>query len=155
MIPTHVQTVLNTHNLSALEFEPGSTPTAESAAAQIGVKVGQIAKSILMRGKDGVYRMFVVAGDRKISSGKVKRLAGCKHSMTGAEETREITGFYPGAVCPFGVKGVEIFIDRSLKGYDTIYPAAGTDASGVPVEYHRLIEITGASESDVTAESKS
>src|SRR6056297_3657312 len=107
MIPVHVQTVLNTHNLSALEFEPGSTPTAESAAAQIGVKVGQIAKSILMRGKDGVYRMFVVAGDRKISSGKVKRLAGCKHSMTGAEETREMTGFYPGAVCPFGVTGVE------------------------------------------------
>jgi len=82
----------------------------------------------------------------------VKRLAGCKHSMTGAEETREVTGFLPGAVCPFGVTGVEIFIDKSLEGYGMVYPAAGTDASGVPVKYDRLLEITGAVESNVTAD---
>lgn len=152
MIPESVKRVLDRHGLSALEFEAGSTPTAESAAARIGVEVGQIAKSILMRGKDGVYRMFVVAGDRKISSSKVKRLAGCKHSMTGAEETREVTGFLPSAVCPFGVSGVEIFIDKSLEPYGTVYPAAGTDASGVPTSYDTLLGITDASESDVTAD---
>ncbi len=152
MIPHNVQTVLDSYKLSALEFDPGSTPTSQLAAEQIGVEVGQIAKSILMRGKDDQYRMFVIAGDRKISSGKVKRLTGVKHSMTGAEETQQATGFLPGSVCPFGVEGVHIYIDTSLKQWDTIYPAAGTDASGVPVAFDRLLEITGAQEVDVAAE---
>ena len=51
-IPPKVQTFLKDHDLSALEFEPGSTPTAETAAQRIGVPVGQIAKSILFKGKD-------------------------------------------------------------------------------------------------------
>ncbi|HDQ13304.1 MAG TPA: YbaK/EbsC family protein [Sediminispirochaeta sp.] len=149
MIPKNVQEVLDRHGLTALEFSPGSTPTSELAAAQIGVEVGQIAKSILMRGKDGKFRMFIMAGDQKISSSKVKRLTGYKHSMAGAEETREVTGFSPGAVCPFGVKGVEIYIDVGLKRFDTVYPAAGTDASGVPVSYRHLTEISGATEAEV------
>lgn len=64
-IPPKIQAFLDNHNLSALEFEPGSTPTAETAALRIGVPVGQIAKSILFKGKDGRYRLVVVAGDKK------------------------------------------------------------------------------------------
>lgn len=143
---------MDRHGLKALEFAPGSTPTAETAAAQIGVEVGQIAKSILMRGKDGRYRMFVMAGDQKVSSSKVKRLTGSKHSMAGAEETLEVTGFSPGAVCPFGVEGVEIYLDVGLKRFETIYPAAGTDASGVPVEYEKLMEISRAKECDLSSQ---
>lgn len=154
MIPEKVRDVLEEHALEALEFEPGSTPTSSMAAEQIGVEVGQIAKSILMRGKDGTYRMFILAGDRKISSGKVKRFTGCKHSMAGAEETREVTGFSPGSVCPFGVEHIEIFVDRSLSGYPVIYPAAGTNASGVPVRFKHLLSICGGRECDVAAESE-
>ena len=152
MIPQTVQTVLDTHKLSALEFEPGSTPTSDLAAEKIGVKVGQIAKSILMRGKDEKYRMFLLAGDRKISSGKVKRLTGVKHSMAGSEETQRVTGFLPGSVCPFGVDGVEIYLDASLKQWEIIYPAAGTDASGVPVTFEHLLHITRATEVEVAAD---
>lgn len=151
MIPDHVQAILKKHSLKALEFEAGSTPTAEMAAQQIGVSVGQIAKSILMRGKDENYRMFVLAGDRKISSSKVKKLTGIKHSMAKAEETKKITGFWPGSVCPFGIEEIEIYIDRSLAEYDIIYPAAGTDASGVPVSYNSLIDICSAVECSVAA----
>lgn len=143
---------MDRYGLKALEFAPGSTPTAETAAAQIGVEVGQIAKSILMRGKDGRYRMFVMAGDQKVSSSKVKRLTGSKHSMAGAEETLEVTGFSPGAVCPFGVEGVEIYLDVGLKRFETIYPAAGTDASGVPVKYEKLMEISRAKECDLSSQ---
>ncbi|MDY7027585.1 MAG: YbaK/EbsC family protein [Spirochaetota bacterium] len=152
MIPDNVRTVLEEHSLEALEFEPGSTPTSEMAAEQIGVEVGQIAKSILMRGKDGVYRMFLLAGDRKISNGKIKRFTGVKHSMTGADETREVTGFLPGSVCPFGVEDIEIYVDVSLKDYPLVYPAAGTDASGVPIRYDRLLAICGGRECDVAAD---
>ncbi|MFP4490800.1 MAG: YbaK/EbsC family protein [Spirochaetaceae bacterium] len=150
MIPEKVASVLEKHGLEALEFEEGSTPTAETAAARIGVAVGQIAKSILMRGKDGTYRLFVLAGDKRISSKKVKQLTGIKHSMSSAEETFEATGFYPGGVCPFGIEGLDIYIDSSLKEFDTVYPAAGNNATGVPVTYEHLLSITSGIECSVS-----
>lgn len=154
MIPDNVQTVLDAAGLSALEFEPGSTPTAATAAEKIGVSVGQIAKSMLMKGKDGRHRLFVLAGDVRVSSAKVKSLTGVKHSMCSAEETFEATGFKPGGVCPFGLEDtLDIYIDRSLEQYDTVYPAAGNDASGVPVTYQQLLEITGGEICDVGQDS--
>lgn len=65
-IPEKVQAFLESHALSALEFEPGSTPTAETAAQRIGVPVGRIAKSILFKGKDEKYRLVVAAGEVSI-----------------------------------------------------------------------------------------
>jgi prolyl-tRNA editing enzyme YbaK/EbsC (Cys-tRNA(Pro) deacylase) len=152
MIPDKVKIILDAEGLSALEFEKGSTPTAETAAAKIGVQVGQIAKSLLFKGASGLVVMVVCAGDKKISSGKIKRLCGEKMSMTRPEETFALTGFWPGGVCPFGVDGMKIYVDDSLKAWDTIYPAAGNDATGVPLSYEKLLRICGGLICDVTAE---
>jgi prolyl-tRNA editing enzyme YbaK/EbsC (Cys-tRNA(Pro) deacylase) len=151
-IPSKVQAFLKNHNLSALEFEPGSTPTAETAAQRIGVSVGRIAKSILFKGKDEKYRLVVAAGDKKINSGALKRATGAKHRMATAEETQKATGFLPGGVCPFGLEdtSVTILLDVSLDGYDTVYPAAGTDATGVPLSPDYLLQITGGVKVEVT-----
>ncbi len=151
-IPEKVQAFLENHSLSALEFEPGSTPTAETAARRIGVPVGQIAKSILFKGKDDIYRLVVAAGDKKINSGALKRATGAKHRMASAEETRDATGFLPGGVCPFGLADcpVAILLDVSLDAYDTVYPAAGTDATGVPVSPAYLQQITRGVKVEVT-----
>jgi len=151
-IPSKVQAFLDCHDLSALEFEPGSTPTAEKAAERIGVPVGQIAKSILFKGKDKQYRMVVAAGDKKINSGALKRATGSKHRMASAEETKEATDFLPGGVCPFGLEdcNVTILLDASLDKYDVVYPAAGTDATGVPVRPDYLQQITDADKVEVT-----
>jgi len=151
-IPLSVRSFLEKHGLSALEFEPGSTPTAEKAAQRIGVPVGQIAKSLLFKGKDNVYRLVVAAGDRKINSGALKRATGAKHRMASREETEAVTGFLPGGVCPFGLEDsdVTILLDASLNAYETIYPAAGTDATGVPLSPDYLQQITGAEKVDVT-----
>ena len=151
-IPSKVQRFLESHDLSALEFEPGSTPTAETAAERIGVAVGQIAKSILFKGKDNKYRLVVAAGDKKINSGALKRATGVKHRMARAEETEEATGFLPGGVCPFGLEGspVTILLDASLDQYDTVYPAAGTDATGVPLSPDYLQQVTGGVKVEVT-----
>lgn len=153
MIPDTIMNILQEHGLEPLVFEPGSTPTVADAARMIGVKEGQIAKSILMRGKDGIFRMFVIAGDKKISSGKLKKLTGVKQSMASADDTLEATGFSPGGVCPFGTEGIEIFIDDSLADYDVVYPAAGDDASGVPVTWKQLLEITGGNRCDIITDS--
>lgn len=150
-LPLQVQQVLDRHGLRALEFESGSTPTSPLAAARIGCEVGQIAKSLLFKDKTGGFHLIVLAGDSKVSSGKVKRLVGSDASMASHDETHSVTGFRVGGVCPFGVTGVPIYLDASLKKWDTVYPAAGTDASGVPISYPRLLEVTGARECDVAS----
>ncbi len=142
MIPDKVHRVLETHSLSALEFEPGSTPTAELAAQRIGVATARIAKSLLFRSKEGTYHLVVCPGDKRLSSGTLKRVIGSKVSMTDADETERITGFRPGGVCPFGLEGVEILLDRALGDLGTVYPAAGTDATGVPTTLDQLAKIT-------------
>lgn len=141
MIPDKVKAILDAQGLDVLEFEKGSTPTAESAATRIGVQVGQIAKSLLFKGASGKSVMIVCAGDKKISSGKLKRFCGEKMSMTDAEETFALTGFYPGGVCPFGVDSVPVYIDDSLSVWSKVYPAAGTDSTGVPMTYAQLLSI--------------
>ena len=152
MIPDKVRRILEANGLAALEFEEGSTPTAETAAARIGVEVGQIAKSLLFRGVSGRAALVVCAGDRKLSSGRLKRLCGEKMSMTDADETFALTGFRPGGVCPFGVEGIPVYLDESLKAWAMIYPAAGNNATGVPMTYAQLLSITGAQSCDVTAQ---
>ena len=99
-IPETVQAFLDQHTLSALEFEPGSTPTAEQAAQRIGVPVGQIAKSILFKGKDEHYRLVVAAGDKKIKSGALKRATGVKHRMANAAETHKNNRIFSGRGLP-------------------------------------------------------
>ena len=150
MIPEDIRSFLGKHDLQALEFEEGSTPTAETAAERIGVSVGQIAKSILLKGKNGNFYLVVIAGDRRIDSKKAKELTGTKIRMANAEELYQVLGFSPGEVCPFRDSGIRTYIDKSLEIYGTVYPAAGTDSSGVPVEYEKLRRITGADECDVT-----
>ncbi len=149
MIPQRVREILKAHDLEALEFEPGSTPTSESAAEKIGVEVGQIAKSMLFKGKNGSFYLAVCPGDLRVCSKKMKQETGTKVRMARGEETEQVTGYRPGGVCPFGVEAAELLIDIGLADYPTIYPAAGTDASGVPVTFDKLKQITGARVVDV------
>ncbi|MFP4563662.1 MAG: YbaK/EbsC family protein [Spirochaetia bacterium] len=150
MIPRKVRDIIDAHGLDVLEFEPGSTPTAVTAAEKIGVEVGRIAKSILMKGKDGRFRMFVLSGDQRINSSVLRKVTGFKHRMSSADETFEKTGYRPGGVCPFALENIDIFLDVSLKKYDRVYPAAGTDSTGVPISCGKLEEITGGRWVDVT-----
>ena len=152
MIPEKVAQVLAAHGLRAIEFAPGSTATAPMAAAQLGVRVGQIAKSILLLGKDGRHFMLLAPGDRKISSAKLKAALGTKSRMTRPEETLAATGFEAGGVCPFGIDAqIAVLLDQSLAQHPMIYPAAGTSASGVPMTFAQLVAITGGQVGDFTS----
>lgn len=143
MVPEKVRLILEAHGLQALEFEPGSTPTAELAARRLGVATARIAKSLLFKTRGGAYVLVVCPGDKRLSSAVLRRVMGDRASMTGPEETERVTGYRPGGVCPFALEGVEILLDRELGQYDTVYPAAGTDATGVPTTLDQLARITG------------
>ena len=153
MIPGKVKAVLDAHGLAAREFDPGTTATSVLAAQQLGVAVGQIAKSLLFVGKDGRYFMVVCPGDRRLSNSRLKAVTGVKSRMATAEEALAATGFGPGGVCPFGIDSkIALYVERSLSQYATIYPAAGTDSSGVPMTFEQLVGITGASVGDFLPE---
>ena len=148
MLPAKVEQILQANGLTALEFEPGSTPTAEMAAARLGVVQARIAKSLLFKNRAGAYFLVVCPGDKRISSGVLRQVLGSKVSMTDADETERITGFRPGGVCPFGLDGVEIVLDRDLGNHETVFPAAGNDATGVCVTLELLARITGGRVAD-------
>jgi prolyl-tRNA editing enzyme YbaK/EbsC (Cys-tRNA(Pro) deacylase) len=149
MIPEKVRRILAENNLTALEFAPGTTPTSELAAQQLGVTVGQSAKAMVLKAKSGDFYLAICPGDKRICSKKAKQEIGSKVRMANSDETEAATGFKPGGVCPFGVEGLEVLIDQELAGYETIYPAAGNDASGVPVTFSQLQAITKARVVDV------
>jgi len=151
VVPERVSRVLAAHGLTAIEFEPGSTATSQLAAEQLSVRVAQIAKSLLFLGKDGRYCMLLCSGDRKASSAKLKAFLGVKTRMARPDETFAATGFEPGGVCPFGIDAsIRILIDGDLAQHARIYPAAGTSASGVPMTFDQLVEITGGQVGDFT-----
>jgi len=143
MVPEKVRSILSAHGLETLEYEPGSTPTVELAARRLGVEPARIAKSLLFKSKAGAFVLVVCPGDKRIPSGVLKRLVGSKVSMTDADETERVTGFRPGGVCPFGLEGVEILLDRDLGLYETVFPAAGNDATGVRTTLAELARVTG------------
>ncbi len=143
MVPERVQAVLETAGLRALEFEPDSTATSVLAAGKLGCAVAQIAKSLLFLGRDGSRFMVVAPGDRRVSQSKLKAAVGVKFRMTRPEETREATGYEPGGVCPFALDpSIRVFVDEGLRRWPTIYPAAGTTSSGVPMTFEQLVSLT-------------
>lgn len=143
MVPEKVQKVISAHGLEVLEYEPGSTPTAELAARRLGVEVARIAKSLLFKTKAGAFVLVVCPGDKRIPSGILRQVIGAKVSMADAAETERVTGFRPGGVCPFGVDGLEILLDQDLGLYESVFPAAGNDATGVRTTLEQLARITG------------
>jgi prolyl-tRNA editing enzyme YbaK/EbsC (Cys-tRNA(Pro) deacylase) len=123
------------------EFSEG-TPTAEDAAKAVGCELGQIVKSLVFD-CDGRSVLVMVPGDRRADRGKVAAAARCaKAKVAGPERVREATGYEPGAVAPFPLKGVDaVFLDRSLLRHPLVWIGAGSSrhmAALAPTELMRL-----------------
>jgi prolyl-tRNA editing enzyme YbaK/EbsC (Cys-tRNA(Pro) deacylase) len=109
-----------------------SSATVELAAAALGRKPGEIAKSLALRLKDGKIIVLVICGTARIDNRKYKDAFQCKAQMLTYEETLSETGFPVGGVCPFALpESVEVYLDESLKSYNEVFPAAGTGNSAV------------------------
>lgn len=119
-----------------------SSATVALAAQALGCEECRIAKTLSFD-QDGKTVLVVAAGDARIDNHKYKETFHVKARMLPASEAEERTGHAVGGVCPFGVKdGVSIFLDVSLKRFDTVYPAAGTSSSAVrlsPAELEGLL----------------
>ena len=113
------------------EFDVSSA-TVELAAAALGTEGARIAKTISIYGKEGGCLLIVTAGDTKIDNAKFKARFGFKPKMLAFDDALAMTGHAVGGVCPFALPdGVSVYLDESLKRFDTVYPAAGTASSAV------------------------
>lgn len=114
------------------EFEVSSA-TVELAAAALGTECARIAKSITLYDADNTCLMIVAAGDVKIDNAKYKAKFGFKARMMSFEDALAATGHAVGGICPFALPktGVRVYLDESLRRFDTVYPAAGSSASAV------------------------
>ena len=118
-----------------------STATVELAAAALGVIPARIAKSISLRGTDNNAMVIVTAGDMKIDNRKFRGIFGFKPKMLSPEEALTFTGHAIGGVCPFALpQGVEVYLDISLKRFQTIFPACGSGSSAIEVTLPELEE---------------
>ena len=113
-----------------MEFDESSA-TVELAAQRIGCAPAHIAKTLSFENGDRVI-LVVFAGDARINNQKFKARFHTKPKMLSAAVAEERIGHAVGGVCPFGVKeDFDIYLDESLKRFETIYPAAGNAASAV------------------------
>ena len=89
--------------------------------------------------------LIVMAGDTRIDNHKYKERFGCKAKMMTAEELARFTDLQFGGVCPFGIpETVEIWLDESLRRFDTVYPACGTSNSAIEVTPAELERFSAA-----------
>ncbi len=113
-----------------LEFSVSSA-TVELAAEAIGCTPGQIAKTMAF-GVGGGCVLIVAAGDRKIDNQKFKAEFAEKAKMLPPAEVEQQVGHAVGGVCPFAVlPGVRVFLDESVRRFETVYPACGSSNSAI------------------------
>ncbi len=130
-----------------LEF-PVSSATVELAAQVVGVEPARIAKtlSFYTKEKDAAI-LIVTAGDMKIDNSKFKHFFGMKAKMLAAEDVEPLTGHAIGGVCPFGnPEHTAVYLDVSLKRFETVFPAAGSGNSAVELTCDELAEYSRAKE---------
>jgi prolyl-tRNA editing enzyme YbaK/EbsC (Cys-tRNA(Pro) deacylase) len=115
-----------------------STATVLEAANALGVIPARIAKSISLKQGDGAM-VVVIAGDMKLDNRKYKDRFGFKARMLSPEEALQITGHAVGGVCPFALpEGVEVYLDISMKRFETVYPACGSGNSAIELTMDEL-----------------
>lgn len=120
-----------------LEFEVSSA-TVELAAKAVGVEGKRIAKTLSFLVKDKPV-LIVVAGDARIDNKKYKEFFHQKAKMLSFEQVDELIGHSVGGVCPFAInEGVKVYLDDSLKRFETVFPACGSSNSAIELNMDEL-----------------
>ena len=122
------------------EFDVSSA-TVELAASALHCEPQRIAKTLSFL-VEGQAVLIVAAGDAKIDNPKYKTKFGKKAKMLSPDEVEILVGHAVGGVCPFAVnEGVKVYLDISLKRFDTVFPACGSSNSAIELTiepYERL-----------------
>lgn len=125
-----------------LEF-PVSSATVELAAQALGCEGKRIVKPLAF-GVDGKAILICAAGDAKVDNAKYKARFGVKAKMLSHDDAAAMIGHAVGGVCPFAVnEGVEVYLDESIKRFETVFPAAGSSNSAIELTIPEMEQYSG------------
>jgi prolyl-tRNA editing enzyme YbaK/EbsC (Cys-tRNA(Pro) deacylase) len=125
-----------------LEFDVSSATVALAAKA-LGCEESRIAKTLSFL-VDEKAVLIVCAGDVKIDNAKFKAQFKTKAKMLTAQQAAELIGHAVGGVCPFAVnEGVRVFLDESLRRFETVFPACGSSNSAIELKISELEKYSG------------
>lgn len=125
------------------EFDVSSA-TVELAAAALGCDGARIAKSLSFATADGAI-LVVAAGDAKIDNAKYKTTFKTKAKMLTPDEVSEFIGHNVGGVCPFAIpEAVKVYLDVSLRRFETVFPACGSSNSAIELTPDELEKYSGS-----------
>lgn len=123
-----------------------SSATVELAAQALGVEAQRIAKTLSFM-VDGKPILVVAAGDARIDNPKYKAKFATKAKMLTPEEAETLIGHAVGGVCPFGINdGVDVYIDKSVLRFETVFPAVGSSSSAIELTTDELFRYSNAIE---------
>lgn len=124
------------------EFEVSSATVALAAQA-LSCEEARIAKTLSFMVNDKPV-LIVCAGDIKIDNKKYKQQFAAKAKMLTPEQVEELVGHRVGGVCPFAVKdGVDVYLDESLKRFETVFPACGSSNSAIELTIPEMEQYSG------------
>ena len=119
------------------EFEVSSA-TVELAALALNCKPERIAKTLSFMVENQPI-LIVVAGDKRVDNAKFKQQFSVKAKMLNFEDVENLIGHAVGGVCPFAVNdGVKVYLDESLKQFETVFPACGSGNSAIELTIAEL-----------------
>ena len=125
---------------------PVSSATVELAAQALNCAPERIAKTLSFK-VDDTPILIVAAGDAKVDNSKFKGQFHTKAKMLTPDEAAELVGHAVGGVCPFAVKdGVAVYLDESLKRFQTVFPACGSANSAIELTIPELEQYSGSSQ---------
>ena len=126
-----------------IELEESSA-TVQLAAEALGVEQGMIAKTMSFL-VDGEPILILTEGTAKVDNRKYKDTFHTKAKMIPFEDVEQRVGHAPGGVCPFGIpEDVTVYLYESLRQFETVYPAAGSDHSAVRLTLPELEQAANA-----------
>ncbi len=122
---------------------PASSATVALAAQALGCEPARIAKTLSFLLEEHAI-LIVAAGDVKVDNAKYKKQFGTKAKMLSPEQVTELVGHMVGGVCPFAVNdGVKVYLDESLKRFQTVFPACGSSNSAIELTIPELEKYAG------------
>ena len=115
-----------------------SSATVELASKALHCEPKRIAKTLSFKANDNSI-LIVTAGDAKIDNSKYKGEFCCKAKMLTPDEVENLIGHSVGGVCPFGINvNVLVYLDESLKRFETVFPACGSSNSAIELTIPEL-----------------
>lgn len=121
-----------------------SSATVELAAQAVGVEAARIAKTLSFHDGEGCL-LIVAAGDARVDNRRFKDTFHQKARFLTPEEAVAFTGHAVGGVCPFAVgDAVAVYLDESLRRFDTVFPAAGSSNSAIELTCDELFRFSNA-----------